>query len=248
MASVRKQELTDTPAQDPYGYELQNEGIKKFRSQMERQGATVDPNVYKFTDRILELQKQGYSSKDAGMRAHEDIYGNLGRMRNSRADIANYKLREGLRSNIADAPDQLREDKRLLLNESNNALAQGIKNTRENFNSRGMLYSGMRQGGEQSLRTKVASTLASGMRDATRDSDKAVTGYRQQLASVGLRSAQAAQEQAERTFESNMRNRVARIQAMQQLGEGVGYAAGAYYGSGSDADQPTGFTSQRRMP
>lgn len=147
------------------------------------------------------------------------------------SDTSKSNQRRGLLSAVADAPSQLRDERELIKSDADTALASGIKNTRQNFNNRGMLYSGLRQGGEQSLRTNVASTMASQVGQANRESGNLVTSQKNALAAIGLKSAQVATAQANATYESNMRSKIARQQAMQQMGQGIGYAAGALYGA-----------------
>lgn len=149
-------------------------------------------------------------------------------------NTANSNLRRGLLDAIGSAPADLREEQRLLHNEAGSALTEGLKNTRQNFNSRGMLYSGLRQAGEQSLRNQVASSLAKQQVSAARDSDKMVLANKQQLATIGMRANKEAAVRAEQTFEAKMRADIARRQALQQFTEGVGYGAGALYGMGQE--------------
>lgn len=159
-------------------------------------------------------------------------------------NVANSNLRRGLLDAVSARPAELREEQRLLHNEAGDTLTQGLKNTRQNYNSRGMLYSGLRQAGEQSLRNQVASTLASNQVSAARDSDKLTDAYKQQIASIGLKAGKEATAKAEATFEAKMRSDIARRQAIQQLGEGVGYGLGALYGNSADGD--TGIEPEQK--
>lgn len=175
----------------------------------------------------------------------------------ARSALANLEAkdttRRGLVAGIESIPGQYQEEVDLLKGEANRALGTGLSNTRKNFNKRGLLYSGLREGGEQSVKSGVASALASGMAGMTRDYQNLLDQRKQAIASLGLQNQQAQLEAANQAFEMTQRNNVARAQAFQQLGQGVGYGAGLYAGGAFDReprklDNPRGFSTRRMQP
>ena len=123
--------------------------------------------------------------------------------------------------------------------EANNALTSGIKNTRENFNNRGMLYSGMRQGGEGAVRSGVAANMGAGLANTKRDYGNLKDQQKLAYAAVGQAQEAARIQSANQAFDTVSRNNIARQQAYQQLGEGLGRAAGTMYSAQGAAPQST---------
>lgn len=141
------------------------------------------------------------------------------------------ETKNSLAEQIANSERNLRQQENLLTGAAGEELGEGIKNTRQNFNSRGLLHSGLRQGGEQQVKQGVASSLNSGISGARRDAYKSRTSAQNAYAAVGMESAKESLDMAHEAFDTATRNSIARMQAMQQLGQGVGAVAGAYYGS-----------------
>lgn len=119
----------------------------------------------------------------------------------------------------------------------------GVKKTRQNYNSRGLLYSGMREGGESGIKSAAASGLAGDISRTKGDYANLLDQQKQAYAQVGLQQQQQQVESANLAFETATRNSVARAQAYQQLASGVGQAAGYYYGSQRDKPQETASTT-----
>lgn len=120
---------------------------------------------------------------------------------------------------------------------ANEALSSGIKNTRENFNGRGLLYSGMRQGGESKVRSGVAGNLAAGLANTKRDYGNQKDANKMAYAAVGHAQEAMKLDAANQAFDTVTRNNIARMQAYQQLGEGIGGVAGAVYGGRGNTTQ-----------
>lgn len=127
--------------------------------------------------------------------------------------------------------------------EGDMALRSGIKGTRENFNRRGLLYSGLRQAGEQDVRGRVASTMAGQRAQANQDLSKLAMAKATKAAQVGLQGYQDAVNREAEIAGVNLQNQVARAQMMQQLGQIGGYAAGSYFGSRMPATQSNGLNA-----
>ena len=123
------------------------------------------------------------------------------------------------------------QEEQMVKAEGERAIGQGVKNTRQNFNQRGLLYGGMREGGEAGVRAQGAATVASNLSGVKRDYANQADALKKSIASLGLAAQQESLARQQQVMEQSMRNSIARQQAYQQLGEGVGYAAGAYYGS-----------------
>ncbi len=112
----------------------------------------------------------------------------------------------------------------------NAGLGQGLRNTRENFNNRGLLYSGARVGGEQSVRSQAAGELASGLAGTKQDYANQKTLAQNAYASVDLANQQQTLDMANSAFDTANQNSIARMQAAQQLSGGIGAAAGTVAG------------------
>jgi hypothetical protein len=124
---------------------------------------------------------------------------------------------------------------------ANNALGQGINNTDSNYNSRGLLFSGARQAGEQQVRGNVASGLASSVAGTQQDYATTLAAQQNAYASVDLASAGAALTMANNAVNTASSNNIARLQAMQQLGSGVGSAAGQVAGTNAASGNPATY-------
>lgn len=146
-----------------------------------------------------------------------------------------YKGRIGEKNSLAEqigaAPGLLNQQQDVNKAVSGQALGQGLKETRQNYNNRGLLYSGAREGGEQSVKNQGASDLAQSMAGTARDSANSLTAAQNAYASVDLAAQQQTLNLAQTSFDTANANNIARLQAMQQLGSGVGAAAGSIAGS-----------------
>ena len=159
--------------------------------------------------------------------------------------------KNSLSEQIGALPGQEKQQESLLTGQAGQSLGQGLKNTRQNFNNRGLLYSGMRQAGEQQVKQGIASNLDSAISGSRKDSANALSSAQNAYASVDLQQAQQSLELANQAFDTANANNIARLQAMQQLGQGVGAAVGAYAGSRSPSTQSptTGWSPQQlQMP
>lgn len=117
--------------------------------------------------------------------------------------------------------------------EGNLALQSGLKDTKQNFNRRGLLYSGLREAGEQDVKGRVASTMASQKAQSNKELTDLAGAKYNKAAQVGLQGYQQAVEREAQIESIKLQSSVSRAQTMQQLGQVGGYAAGAYYGSQS---------------
>lgn len=138
--------------------------------------------------------------------------------------------KNALAEQINSAADILNQTQSGLRSEANDALTQGLKNTKQNFNRRGLLYSGAREAGEGAVRAGVAGQLASGITGSNRESANSVQAAENAYGAVDLAGAQQQIDIANHAFDTAKANNIARLQAMQQLGQGVGSALGTYFG------------------
>lgn len=163
-------------------------------------------------------------------------HGDAGSSHNEQAALYNlYRGRIGTKNALSEQigalPGQLSEEENLLKLNAGHELGQGLKSTRENYNHRGLLYSGMREGAEQQKKGQAASMLSSGLMGARRESANSQSKAEEAYAAVGLANQQESVQLANQAFETAHANQIARLQGMQQLGSGLGYAAGMYAGS-----------------
>lgn len=212
----------------------------------ELQGPNRDADEYHAS--LLQRYLLGEGGLEGDVRAYAgDLDPNLARsaITKLRARAAE---RRGLRDSLSQLPGMEENEARQIGAETNQALNAGLKATKENYNRRGLLYSGMRQGAEQSVRGQAAATMAGQLSQNKRNYANLADARRQQIASVDLNNQQEALDRANAVMENNMRSSIARQQAYQQLGQGLGYAAAVGYGhfsQPSDPISPTPFNNSQ---
>lgn len=146
-------------------------------------------------------------------------------------------LKNQLGSSIRGNADMEGRAEEGIRNNANAALDSGVKGTRQNYNSRGLLYSGMRQGSEQSVRGSVAAKMGSDLASTKREYANLAEQQKAAYASIGLAQQKEKVDAANQAFDTVSRNQIAKLQAYQQLGSGVGRAVGYMYGSRGDKEK-----------
>lgn len=232
-------------------------------SKIKKTNNVYDPNLYNstFSKTPSGQVSDNLYSADADTRLaqtylNQYYYGNDRGSNITRGDPGTYKLYEqsankvalkkALAEGISGAPQQLADELGLLKSDADQALTSGVKSTRKNFNDRGLLYSGMREGGEQQVKGRVASALAESDSAARRDSANLVDKKKQAFASIGLAEQEAKNQLAQQAFETSYKNSIARRQALQAAAGGVGQAVGMYLGNQKDTVNPPPGTSDPR--
>ncbi len=171
----------------------------------------------------------------------------------AKSAMANLLARAGqrreMRGQLGGLGAQQGQDENMMKRDASQALGEGVRNTRQNFNNRGLLYGGMREGGESQVKAGVASQLSSNMAGVKRDYAKQGDAMKTAIAQLGLATQKESQERVANIQDQTMKNNVARMQAYQQLGEGVGYAGGTiahgmYGGATPQAPNATAGGSQ----
>lgn len=147
-----------------------------------------------------------------------------------------YKFRQNLGEMQGDARNDIKA-------QAGQALDEGIRNTRQGANSRGLLYSGLRQGAEQGMRGRIANAMASQMSQSNRGLANEADAKDRAVASMGLASAQQAQDASSRASEMSVQNSIYRAQQMQQLSGAVGYGFGLASGGGGDKKTDSGLVT-----
>ena len=138
-------------------------------------------------------------------------------------------LKNALGSSIAANAGQEGQAEDVIRGNANQALGQGIKNTNQNYNNRGLLYSGMREGADNDVRANVASNMASDLAGTKREYANLKESQEQAYASVGQIQQQQNIDRANQVFDTVNQNNIARAQAYQQLYGGLGQVAGMAY-------------------
>lgn len=136
-----------------------------------------------------------------------------------------------LAEQIRTSDDQLAKAQDINKATAGSTLEQSLRRTRENYSGRGLLYSGLRQGDEQKAKAGVASQLATTMSGTARDAANSKQVAKNAYASVDLANRQETVANANAAFDTASANNIARLQALQQLGSGLGSAAGTIYGN-----------------
>jgi len=132
-----------------------------------------------------------------------------------------------------------------LVRNADSTLSTGLSGVRQGMNSRGMLYSGLRQGEESGLRGRVSSLLAQQIADSNAEVMKEADTRNSSYVSANLKALEAARQRQEEIEKIRTQNQIARAQHMQQLAQMGGYALGQGMGGGQTAQQPAAATSQR---
>lgn len=130
----------------------------------------------------------------------------------------------------------------LLKREVTDNLDKGLEQTRKNYSSRGLLYSGLRQGAEADKRGEAAGLLAQGRASINTDLSQMAQSKKQIAAQVGLAGYQQALDSAHELSNMQMQNALARRKNAASLGQGLGYAIGSFAPQGgSQPGMDTGF-------
>lgn len=124
------------------------------------------------------------------------------------------------------------------------SLDTGVENTRKAFNRRGLLYSGLREEGEQSVRGQVASQLQSGISGISRDLEKTAQAKEDAAMQFGLDTYRDAVTRAENLYNMQLENAIRRRQNLQQIGQSVGTGVGMYLGYNQN---PNSFENTRDL-
>jgi hypothetical protein len=180
-----------------------------------------DPDEVQANYQAWQLQNNPEGMDTAASQALENMYtGRIGE-------------KNSLAQQIAGSDSQLTQQQDLNKAAAGSAVGQGLKNTRQNFNDRGLLYSGAREGGEAAVKAAGASQLATSMAGTARDAANSKTAAENAYASVDLATQQANLNLSNQAFDTASANNIARLQATQQLAGGVGTAIGTIAGSQS---------------
>lgn len=232
-----------------------NPGVPKPNQQQQAQAPAqsgtpwyYDPKIYQ-RDQNFDADEYHaallgrYLSGEGGLKGDARAYAGSTNTDVVRSAVTNLRARaanrRGINASIAGMPDELAQEEKLLNQQAGQALDQGLSGTRKNYNRRGLLYSGLREGSEQGVRQSVANQLGSSIMQARQSSNDLMNKRKQAVASLGLASEKEALAAAEQQFQVNLQSSVARGQALQQLGYGLGQAGAAAY-SGMQSDEPRG--------
>lgn len=110
------------------------------------------------------------------------------------------------------------------------ALANAMAGNRQNFQSRGLLFSGLRKGAEGGIQSEVGSNLAGGIAGSNRAVMDQVNEARQNAIQTGQRVADIEQQRESNRMNAMMEALGKRGQALSSLGSGLGSAAGTVAG------------------
>lgn len=122
-----------------------------------------------------------------------------------------------------DMPGLMKEQEDVLQSDANKAINTGVEGERTNYNNRGLLYSGMRQGAEADVKGRVASELARSTADVRKGYEDTARAKESVATQVGLSGYQAALQRAEDVYSLQAAKNTANRQQMQQLGQAAGY-------------------------
>lgn len=233
-----------SPVPDPYGiFQNQQDRLRFFGSDRDSSGRNLYANTIVSGDMEQFMRDRGVKSMTSNTR-------NARNQRNRAARDFDNLRRQYLRDSMQYQAEDFEKEKDniassqagLLRRDIEQNLDQGLNQTRKNFSSRGLLYSGLRQGAEGQKRGAAASMYAQGRADINRELDDRALAMRQAAAQVNLQNYQQIQDNMARMESLRMENAIQRRQQAAALGRGLGYLGGAALGS---AD---GGTQQQRLP
>lgn len=112
-------------------------------------------------------------------------------------------------------------------------LAKQMSGVRNNYSSRGLLYSGLRQGDELATQEQSGSRLASARAGINKDLNDQVQNMNDMAIKSGLDIQQQSQGIQDQVFNQALMNMQNSMSSNAALGGAVGQAAGSYLGSKS---------------
>lgn len=115
---------------------------------------------------------------------------------------------------------------------------QGVKRTKENYARRGLLYSGKAVQDVTSVRGQVASEMAKSRQEINKETEKIALAKEQAAIATALDARAQLLQTAEMYYNLNQQNQIERRRAAGAIAQGLGYAAGAYYGNKTNKDVP----------
>lgn len=111
-------------------------------------------------------------------------------------------------------------------------LAQGLAGVRTGANSRGLLYSGLRQGAEENLRDRTAGQMAQYRTNVNQAADDKVNDYAGQQANLGLQQQNSENQARLNDYQMALKDRGQRQATGAAIGSAVGAIGGAAAGGG----------------
>lgn len=241
MSGATKQRIAGAGAGNYYTGGAQDDNPYSQQDIKSYNGATAEQNYLKqlpggqwSSDPYEAAQQKRNFHQSSGFQQNFDPL-NPGQQLTEQLGTSAYNFRTGLTSSENDASNDIK-------NQAGTALDQGIRQTREGANSRGLLYSGLREGAEQGVRGRVANAMASQINQSNSDLNKAADARDNTAAQAALGQAAAAQAAQAEVDKANSENAVFRAQQMQQISGAAGYGFGQLYGGAGKPQQDTGLT------
>lgn len=134
---------------------------------------------------------------------------------------------QGLRKNM---PGLMEQQQAVARGQGRGALASTLADTKRNFNSRGLLFSGLRQNAELGAAQNAASQLAGQTTDINRDLIGKTQGAEQAAIGTAGKIAQLEQDRENERVNSLLEAMKGRNSGLGSLGKGLGSVAGGIGG------------------
>lgn len=106
-------------------------------------------------------------------------------------------------------------------------LAQGIAGTRANASSRGLLYSGLRQGDESAQRAQAASGIAANQTQTNQGGEQQLSDWNNQMGQQGMDRTQLQMQKNAAEYKDALAKRGQQQAAIGSAAQGIGSLAGA---------------------
>lgn len=142
-----------------------------------------------------------------------------------------------------DIPEMAQAQGEELKRQGQASLDAGIKDIRKGMSSRGLLYSGLRQGKEAGLRGQVAMQMARGQAEINSELEDLARAKEYQASRYGLQGYEEALTRYENLYNKQMENALRRRKQMSQIAGAAGYAAGTAMGWANENKQDNGLVA-----
>jgi len=125
-------------------------------------------------------------------------------------------------------PQYKREKYGIAAEQGREELNENLGLIRKSANSRGLLFSGLRQGAEAGSRAKTAAMLAQQKADINREAEDLASAKEYTAGTVGLAGYGDAIKRQDDLYQAQYERALQRRKELQGLGSGIGYGFGTY--------------------
>lgn len=148
-----------------------------------------------------------------------------------RLDDQRKKLQDFATDYEAKAPELRNQRVQGLLGTYGDTLREGSRKLKEDYNRRGLLYSGLRAKGEGEFKSGLEGSLRKEIYNVNKEISDISQAQKEAAAAVGLQNAQELAQRAEDLYNLQTENQLARQRSLQAMASGIGSLAGMAMGN-----------------